>query len=217
MEFGLRGRKIAVLAGSGIHRDEMEESWKALEDAGAELHLLSANDGQLTVAGGASDARAYKVHCTVDQANPDTYVALLLPGGDVSAMIGNEKATAFVRAMMEGDKPVAAVGTGAAMLIAANAVRGRTLSADPSLREQIDGAGGSWVEKSIQIDQKLFTSASGSAIPALGKRLATEFANKLDSTKVDQLSQQSFPASDPPPGPGSIGAASSSTRLRDPA
>ena len=198
MEFGLRGRKIAVIAGSGIDQSEMDESWKALEQAGAELHLLSGGKG------GAS----------LDSANPADYVALLLPGGDCSAFASNQKATEFVRQMMEADKPVAAVGTGAALLVAANAVRGRTLAADQSLKDQIDGAGGSWVEKSVQIDQKLFTSASSKAIPALGKRLATEFANKLDSAKVDQLSQQSFPASDPPPGPGSIGAASATNSNR---
>ena len=197
MEFGLRGRKIAVITGKGLDRGELDESLKALKDAGAELHMLGE--------GGSGGKR-------MQDASPADYVALLLPGGDVSAVAGDEKTTGFVRAMMEADKPVAAIGTGAALLIAANAVRGRTLATDPSLRDQVEGAGGSCSDKVLQVDQKLITSSSISAIPALGKRLATEFANKLDSAKVDQLSQQSFPASDPPPGPGSIGAASATSK-----
>lgn len=194
MEFGLRGRKIAVIAGKGLDAGQLEESLKPLQDAGAELHMLG--DGGTR---------------SIEQSSAGDYEALLLPGGDVSGMIGSEKMTTFVRDIMEADKPVAAIGTGAALLIAANAVRGRTLATDVAIRDQIDGAGGSWSDKALQVDQKLITSSSMSAVPALGKRLATEFANKLDSAKVDQLSQQSFPASDPPPGPGSIGAASASS------
>jgi len=32
-----------------------------------------------------------------------------------------------------------------------------------------------------------------------------EFGNRLDEARVDEMSEQSFPASDPPPGPSAIG------------
>ena len=209
MEFGLRGRKIAVLVGGGIDRNELEDAWNALEQEGAELHMFGPEDADRSAAGfGANAQRA------VENADAGDYVALVLPGGDVSLLAGNEHATEFVRAMMEADKPVAAIGKGTSLLVAANAVRGRTVAADQSLRQQIDGAGGSCVEKSLEVDQKLITCSNSKAVPSLGKRLAKEISNKLDSAKVDQLSQQSFPASDPPPGPGSIGAASATNSTR---
>ena len=187
MEFGLRGRKIAVLSGSDLTSGELDQIVSGLKAAGADLQTLGAD--------GAGAARA------------ESYAALVLAGGDYAALVGDAKASSFVRSMMEADKPVAVIGRGAEMLIAADAVRGRTLAADKSLRGAIEKAGGSWVDKAMQVDQKLVSGAGGDAIAAFSKRLTTELSNKLDSAKVDQLSQQSFPASDPPPGPASIGAA----------
>ena len=188
MEFGLRGRKIAVMSGAGLASTELDQIVSGLAAAGADLHMLG-EDRQL----GSTSA--------------ESYAALVLAGGDSSKLAGDAKVTSFVRAMMEADKPVAVIGRGAELLVAADAVRGRTLAADKSLRGAIEKAGGSWVDKAMQVDQKLVSGAGGEAIAAFSKRLTTELSNKLDSAKVDQLSQQSFPASDPPPGPASIGAA----------
>lgn len=189
MEFGLRGRKIAVLTGCDLAQGELKQILSGVQGAGAELHILSAGDK------------------SIESASSQNFDALILAGGDCSELAENAKATAFVRAVMEADKPVAVIGRGAELLVAADAVRGRTLAADASLRGAIEKAGGSWTDKSMQVDQKLVSGAGGDAVEAFGKKLSVHLANKLDSTKVDQLSQQSFPASDPPPGPASIGAA----------
>ena len=198
MEFGLRGRKIAVMSGAGLNSSDLDQIVGGLAAAGAELHLLGG-DGEA----GEGSTRVV----SLENASPESYAALVLAGGDSSSLARDRKACSFVRAMMEADKPVAVIGRGAELLIAADAVRGRTLAADKSLREAIESAGGSWADKSMQVDQKLVSGAGGDAIATFSKRLTTELSNKLDSTKVDQLSQQSFPASDPPPGPASIGAA----------
>lgn len=199
MEFGLRGRKIAVMAGSDLDRAELQQILKGVEASGAELHLLGGGDAD------ASNTSLRVV--SIESANSDAYAALVLAGGDSSSLASNERATSFARSMMEADKPVAVAGRGVEVLVAADAVCGRTLSADTSLRGAIEKAGGKWTDKSVQVDQKLISSAGSGALDVFGKRLATVFANKLDSAKVDQLSQQSFPASDPPPGPASIGVA----------
>jgi protease I len=197
MEFGLRGRKIAVLAGNGLAKGELEQALKGIETAGADLFLVGGCD---------ADASGLKLRtASFDSAAPENFAALVLAGGNCSALAGNQRATALVRTMMESDKPVAVIGRGAEILVAADAVSGRTVAADASLRDAIEKAGGTWVDKSIQVDQKLISTTGGTSLAAFAKRLSTEIANKLDSTKVDQLSQQSFPASDPPPGPVSIG------------
>jgi protease I len=197
MEFGLRGRKIAVMSGSGLSTGDLDQIIGGLSAAGAELHLVGGGDGT------SGSTRAV----SLDDAGPEGYAALVLAGGDSSSLTRDDKARAFVRAMMEADKPVAVLGRGAELLVAADAVRGRTLAADKSLRAAIEKAGGSWTDKSMQVDQKLVSGAGGDAVAAFSRKLTTELSNKLDSAKVDQLSQQSFPASDPPPGPASIGAA----------
>jgi hypothetical protein len=48
--------------------------------------------------------------------------------------------------------------------------------------------------------------------------IVREFANRVDEARVDQLSEQSFPASDPPPGPVAVGGEGASETLHlDPA
>jgi len=57
----------------------------------------------------------------------------------------------------------------------------------------------------VQIDDRLITSRKPADIPAFSAAIVKQFANKIDERRVDELSEQSFPASDPPPSPSAIG------------
>jgi protease I len=204
MSSGVTGRKIAVLATDGVEQQELTEPWAALTRSGADVHLVSIHAGEIQATRGDESGDRFPVDRLVTDVRAGEYDGLVLPGGvtnpDQLRVVSN--AVAFVRAFMEADKPVAAIGHGPWMLVEADVAIGRTLTSWPSLRTDIRNAGGEWVDRPVVIDQKLATSRSPDDLPAFCAKLVTMFARAIDERRIDFVVEQSFPASDPPPGPG---------------
>jgi protease I len=149
----------------------------------------------------------FPVDREVSKAEARDFDALVLPGGvaNPDKLRTNKDAVRFVREFMEADKPVAAVCHGPWLLVEADAVRGRTLTSWPSLETDIENAGGAWVDKQVQLDQKLLTSRKPDDLPAFCAQLVGLLTNAIDERRLDKMVEQSFPASDPLPGPIALG------------
>jgi protease I len=87
----------------------------------------------------------------------------------------NSKAVAFVRSFFEAGKPVAAICHAPWMLVEADVIRGRSLTSWPSLRTDIQNAGGRWVDQEVVVDQGLVTSRKPDDIPAFNAKMLEEF------------------------------------------
>ena len=203
----LNGKKVAFLAADGVEQVELVEPRKALDAAGAETHLVAPKSGSIQGFNHHDKADLLPVDRTLDQVHASEYAALLLPGGvaNPDTLRTIPKAVQFVREFLVADKPVAAICHGPWLLVEADAVAGRTITSWPSLQTDIRNAGGTWVDEPVHVDDKLITSRKPADIPFFNKRIVQEFGNRIDEARVDSLSEQSFPASDPPPGPASIG------------
>ncbi len=207
MELGLKGHKVAILATDGVEQVELVEPRKALDAAGALTHLISPKSGSIQGMNHDEKGDMLPVDHTLAEVTASEYDALLLPGGvqNPDTLRMDQKAVQFVREFMLADKPVAAICHGPWLLVEANAVSGRTLTSWPSLQTDIRNAGGQWTDQPVQIDDRLVTSRKPADIPAFSAAIVKQFANKIDERRVDELSEQSFPASDPPPSPSAIG------------
>ena len=203
----LEGIKVAFLATDGVEQSELAEPWQALVEAGAEPHLLSLAAGRIQGMRHADKGDTFEVTRLVAGATAADYAALVIPGGvaNPDRLRTDESAVKFVREFFEADKPVAAICHGPWLLIEADAVRGRTLTSWPSLRTDIRNAGGEWVDKPVCTDQKLITSRKPADLPAFCAKIVASFGSVIDDARTDQMSEMSFPASDPPPGPSAIG------------
>ena len=204
MPAGVTGRKIAFLATDGVDQRELAEPWDTLSQAGAELHLISIHPGEIQAAHGDASASRFAVDRVVSEVRAGQYDGLVLPGGvaNPDRLRTHADAVAFVKAFMDADKPVAAICHAPWVLIEADAVRGRTLTSWPSLKTDITNAGGDWVDRRVVVDQKLITSRRPDDLPAFCEKLLATFVEAIDERRLDFTVEQSFPASDPPPGPG---------------
>ena len=205
MELGLSGKKVAILATDGVEQVELVEPRKALDAAGAKTELVSLKPGEIQAFNHHDKGDKLKVDRTVDEARASEYVALMLPGGVINgdAIRGDKRAVQFAREFMSSDKPVAVICHGGWVLVEADAVAGRKMTSWPTLKTDIRNAGGDWVDEKVVVDGKLVSSRKPDDIPAFNVRMVREFSNGVDESRVDSLSEQSFPASDAPPGPGS--------------
>jgi len=176
----LNNKTIAILVADGFEQSELLEPQKALEQAGARTQIVSPAEGQVKGWNESDWGQTVPVDIPLQQANPDDYDALLLPGGVMNPdkLRVNPQAIAFVKAFFEAGKPVAAICHGPWSLIEADVVRGRTLTSWPSLQTDIRNAGGHWEDKEVVSDKGLVTSRKPSDIPAFNQKMIEEFAEE---------------------------------------
>src|SRR3954471_16416452 len=140
----LKGRKVAFLATDGVEQVEFTAPWSALKQAGAELKLVSDKTGEIQSVNHDEKGEKFSVDVEVSTVTARDFDALVLPGGvaNPDKLRTNKDAVRFVREFMELDKPVAAICHGPWLLVEADAVRGRTITAWPSLETDVRNAGG---------------------------------------------------------------------------
>ena len=157
---GLRGKRIAILAGDGFEYVELVVPKKALERAGAETEVVSLHEGKIRGMNVTEATRAVTVDCTLQKAEPSRYDALLIPGGFIGPdfIRQSHKARSFVRAFDAANKPVATLCHGPWLLVSAELVEGRTLASWPGIRDDIVHAGGVWRDEPVVLDRNWVTS-----------------------------------------------------------
>ena len=174
----LNGKKVAFLATDMVEQVELAEPWKAVEQAGADIDLVSLEEGQIQLFNHYDKADKFPVDRTVEEASADDYDALVLPGGvgNPDTLRMDDNAVRFVREFFDAGKPVAAICHAPWMLVEADVARGRTLTSYWSIKTDVKNAGGNWVDEEVVLDGNLVTSRSPKDIPAFNKALLVQFA-----------------------------------------
>lgn len=174
----LKGLKVAILATDGVEESELIRPRKALDDAGAITSLVSPKKTKVKAWSAGNWSNEFPVDIHLFAANADKYDALLLPGGVMNPdnLRSIPEAVEFVKKFADAGKPIAAICHGPWMLINAGAVKGRTVTSWPSIKEDLINAGASWLDKEAVDDGNLVTSRKPSDIPAFNARMLQVFA-----------------------------------------
>jgi protease I len=92
----------------------------------------------------------------LDEVDPATYDALVLPGGRAPEYLRNRaKAVAIVRHFVESGKPIAANCHGPLLVIAAGGAHGKTMTGYPDLEPDVRAAGAEFVNREVVVDGSL--------------------------------------------------------------
>ena len=174
----LTGKKIAILATDGFEQVELTKPKQALEEAGATVHVVSPKQDQIKGWDETDWGQSVTVDVSLDQANADTYDALVLPGGQINPdkLRTEEKAISFIANFGKQNKPIAAICHGPWTLIEAELVRGKKMTSFPSIKTDLKNAGAEWVDQEVVVDQGIITSRNPDDIPAFNKAMIEEFA-----------------------------------------
>ena len=172
----MQNKKVAVLATDGFEQSELETPVAELKNAGATVHIVSLKSGSIRGWDEKDWGREVAVDTTVDDAKADDYDALVLPGGVMNpdSLRVNKAAVAFVSDFMNAGKPVAAICHGPWTLVEAGALKGRKVTSWPSLKTDVENAGGTWVDEEVVTDNGLVTSRKPADLPAFCKKMIEE-------------------------------------------
>jgi deglycase len=172
----LNGLKVAILVAEGFEQVELEQPREALDMAGAETQIVSPANGRVQGWNHFDKAALLEVNVPLEQARPENFDALLLPGGvaNPDQLRVLPKAVQFVRAFFDAGKPVAAICHAPWILIDAGVVRGREITSWPSLRADLRNAGAKWVDREVVVDEGLISSRKPADIPAFNRALLAE-------------------------------------------
>jgi protease I len=124
------------------------------------------------------------LNATFDEVKPETYDALVIPGGRAPEYIRlNDTVLKIVQHFSTANKPIASICHGAQVLAAAGVITGKVCSAYPAVGPDVKTAGGKYVDIAVDkahVDGNLVTAPAWPAHPEwLAKFL------KLLGTKIE--------------------------------
>ena len=167
----LIGMKVAILVDDLFEQAELAEPKRALEAAGATAHIVSPRGLQVTGMHHDTKGDRFAVDVPLEQARPEDYDGLVLPGGVINAdalrMV--EPARRFVQAMDQAGKPIAVICHGPWLLVSAGLAAGRTLTSWPSLQDDLRNAGATWVDREVMCDGNWTSSRKPGDLPAFNR------------------------------------------------
>lgn len=172
----LTGKKVAILTENGFEEVELTSPRKALQDAGAEVQIVSPQKDKVKAWDHDHWSIELSVDRVLDQAQVDDYDALVLPGGVLNPdqLRLNKKAVEFAQQFLESGKPVAAICHGPQLLIETGLIEGRNMTSYPSLRTDLENAGVLWMDEEVVTDNGLVTSRTPKDLDAFNKKMIEE-------------------------------------------
>ncbi|UBF24946.1 type 1 glutamine amidotransferase [Kovacikia minuta CCNUW1] len=175
----LKGLKVAILITDGFEQVEMTEPRKALDQAGAETHIVSPKGDRVRAWNFTDWGDEFPVDVALDQAQSQDFDALLLPGGVINpdSLRIQAKAIAFIKSFFDAGKPVASICHGPWTIIETGAARERRIAAWPSLKTDLRNAGAEWVDQEVVVDGNLVTSRMPDDIPAFNREMIGLFSH----------------------------------------
>lgn len=182
----LRGKKIAILATDGFEQSELLEPRQALQNAGAETVVIAPKEGEIKGWNKTDWGETVKVDKTLQNANPNDYDALVLPGGVMNPdhLRMDPSAVNFVRQFVATGRTAAAICHGPWTLLEAGALKGKTVTSWPSLKTDLKNAGAHWVDQEVVTDGQFIFSRKPDDIPAFNRALIEAVSGGMQKSQA---------------------------------
>lgn len=181
----LTGKKVAILSDNGFEEVELTSPKKALEEAGATVHIVSAQKNKIKAWNHDHWSIEVSVDTPLEEAKSENYDALMIPGGVLNPdqMRSQVAYVRFAEEFMEAGKPVAAICHGPQLLIETGMISGKEMTSYPSIKTDLINAGANWQDKEVVTDNGLVTSRSPKDLEAFNKKMIEEIAEGQHKTR----------------------------------
>lgn len=172
----LNGKTVAILTENGFEEIELTSPKKALEEAGATVHIISPQKEKVKAWSHDHWSIELPVDKHISQARFDEYDALVLPGGVLNPDLlrRNKESVEFAQQFLESGKTLAAICHGPQLLIETDLLEGREMTSYPSVKTDLINAGANWHDREVVVDNGLVTSRSPEDLDAFNTKLIEE-------------------------------------------
>jgi protease I len=100
------------------------------------------------------------------------FIGLLVPGGFMPDKLRrDEKVLSLTREFFEAGKMVAFICHGGWIPISAKILKGKKVTGSRGIKDDLENAGGIWVDDAVVVDGNLISSRTPVDLPAFGKRM----------------------------------------------
>ena len=196
------GRRIAVLAMDGFELVELVSPANAMRLAGASVDVISIHPGHIRGMNLHEPAMRVGVDLTLDEANPNDYDGLLIPGwirqpGSAAAIRCRPRIRSVLRTDGQTDRqPVPRpLGTGLG-----RAPRWPASNLRPGLRDDLVNAGATWLDEPLVHDGNLVTSRGPQDMKPFVTAIIRLFAGQdLEPEFPESRATESAPQPQEPP------------------
>lgn len=174
----LKDVKVAILTENGFEQVELLSPKKSMEEAGVTVEIVSPQEKEVRAWDETDWGIKVSVDKTLDEADPNDYDGLMLPGGVLNPddLRQNKKAVDFIRHFMESQKPIGVICHGGQTMIETGLLRDRTMTSYPAIKTDLINAGVKWEDKEVVVDNGLVSSRSPKDLDAFNKKLLEELA-----------------------------------------
>jgi protease I len=169
----LPNARVLIVATDGFEEWELFGPRQILQKRGAEVVLASLKLDPIQATIHDDPGKTIRPDLTIDDANPDDFDALILPGGvrNPDHLRIHPNVIALVRAFAEQGKPVGAICHGPWLLVEADLLRGRAATSWPSIRTDLKNAGANVVDEAAVTDGNIVTSRNPDDVEAFTNAL----------------------------------------------
>ena len=172
----ISGKKVAILATHGFEQSELEVPRDKLKAAGATVHVVSPEKGEIKGWDMKDWGRPVRVDRALGDVSADDYDALVLPGGQINPDLLriNEDALRMILSFYNQSKVIAAVCHAPWLLIETGIIKGRKATSYKSIRTDVINAGGIWQDSKVVTDQGIITSRNPGDLEAFSEKIIEE-------------------------------------------
>lgn len=169
----VEGKSILIMAADGFEESELFGPREILLRAGAKVMLAAPSPTPIQATVRDDPGRVIRPDLTIAEARADDHDALLLPGGvrNPDSLRTHADAVALIRAFAAAGKPVAAICHGPWLLAEADLLRGRKVTAWPSILTDLRNAGATVVDERTVADGNIITATGPDDVDAFTRAL----------------------------------------------
>ncbi|SHF51453.1 protease I [Desulfofundulus australicus DSM 11792] len=174
-------KKILMLVGDYVEDYEVMVPFQALQMVGHTVHAVcpgkkagekvrtAVHDFEGDQTYSEKPGHNFTLNASFDEVKAENYDALVIPGGRAPEYIRlNPAVLEIVRHFAGANKPIAAICHGIQVLAAAGVLHGKTCTAYPAVKPEVENAGGKWVDVDVNgayVENNLVTAPAWPAHP----------------------------------------------------
>lgn len=162
--------KVACLLDTDFEDSEFQKPYEALRQAGHEVTIIGLEAGK-TLHGRHGEVET-RTELGIEDVRPEQYDALLIPGGNSPDHLRADMTVVrFAASMVRANKPTFAICHGAQLLLTADVVQGRKMTAWQTVQTDLAKAGARVLDQEVVVDDNLVTSRKPADIPAFNREM----------------------------------------------